>query len=238
MKESRWLASTDIKALLLGLPESVSQRKRMLLACALCRRVWDALTDERSRRGVEAAERSADGEKPQDFESIWRAASDAHSEAAQRFRETTDPQKRNAAAIQSGAAGAVGLSIWGVENWTEFNSPAALFGVAANSTRETASTSPEFGQAERAAQVALVRCVLGNPFRPQAAAPAWLTWHDGMIPRLAREIYELRAFDHLPILADALEEAGCMDRELLEHCRLPGSHARGCWVVDLILGKK
>jgi hypothetical protein len=58
------------------------------------------------------------------------------------------------------------------------------------------------------------------------------------VDRLASHIYDSRAFDRLPILADALEEAGCKDAEILAHCRGPGPHVRGCWVVDLVLGKE
>jgi hypothetical protein len=69
-------------------------------------------------------------------------------------------------------------------------------------------------------------------------APArWLAWNENTVPRLAQTIYDERAFDRLPILADALEEAGCTDTAILDHCRQPGEHYRGCWAVDLLLGK-
>jgi hypothetical protein len=66
---------------------------------------------------------------------------------------------------------------------------------------------------------------------------AWLLWSHGTIPAIARRIYDERAFHDLPILADALEDAGCTDADILTHCRQPGEHVRGCWVVDLILGQ-
>jgi hypothetical protein len=91
---------------------------------------------------------------------------------------------------------------------------------------------------ERAAQASLLRCIFGNPFRPSASDPSWLAWRDGTIPKLAQPIYEERAFDRLPILADALEDAGCDNKDLLNHCRSGGEHVRGCWVVDLLLGKE
>jgi hypothetical protein len=92
---------------------------------------------------------------------------------------------------------------------------------------------------EEAAQADLLRCVVGNPFRPAPiAAPSWLTWAGGTVVMLARSIYDGRAFDQLPILADALEEAGCTDRDILAHLRGPGPHCRGCWSVDLMLGKE
>lgn len=67
--------------------------------------------------------------------------------------------------------------------------------------------------------------------------PTWLAWCDKTVPKLAQAIYDECAFDRLPILADALEEAGCTDADILDHCRQAGEHVRGCWIVDLILGK-
>jgi len=83
----------------------------------------------------------------------------------------------------------------------------------------------------------LLRDIFGNPFRGASVDSHWLVWNDGTVPRLAQAIYDERAFDRLSILADALEEAGCTDADILNHCRQPGEHVRGCWVVDLLLGK-
>ena len=92
---------------------------------------------------------------------------------------------------------------------------------------------------EKKAQVHLLRDVLGNPFhRREAVSSARLTWNGGTVRHLAQTIYENRRFDRMPILADALEEAGCADAAILEHCRGPGPHVRGCWVVDLVLCKE
>jgi hypothetical protein len=76
------------------------------------------------------------------------------------------------------------------------------------------------------------------PFRPVTVDPGWLRWSWGTVPAIARHIYEDRAFHDLPILADALEDAGCGDGDILAHCRCAEPHGRGCWVVDLILGKR
>ena len=73
-------------------------------------------------------------------------------------------------------------------------------------------------------------------FRPAGIAPALLRWNGGAIPRLATSVFDERDFERLPILADALEEAGCTDAALLGHLRGPGPHLRGCWAVDLLLG--
>jgi hypothetical protein len=64
---------------------------------------------------------------------------------------------------------------------------------------------------------------------------AWLCWEGGVAWNLAWDMYEEQAFEQLPILADALEEAGCDERLLLEHLRGPGPHCRGCWGLDLVL---
>jgi hypothetical protein len=88
--------------------------------------------------------------------------------------------------------------------------------------------------AEKARQADLIREVLGNPFRPVAISPAWLT-SDALA--LARQMYDACEFGGMPILADALQDAGCDNADVLDHCREPGEHARGCWVIDLLLGK-
>jgi hypothetical protein len=81
----------------------------------------------------------------------------------------------------------------------------------------------------------LAHDIFGNPFQPSAFDPRWRT-ADAV--GLARGIYEDRAFDRLPLLADALMDAGCADDQMVGHCRGDGPHARGCWVVDLVLGKE
>jgi len=81
----------------------------------------------------------------------------------------------------------------------------------------------------------LLRDTAGNPFRPVAVEPSWLT--STVVP-LAEGIYAERAFDRMPILADALEDAGSDNADILTHCRQPGEHVRGCWVVDLLTGRK
>jgi len=81
----------------------------------------------------------------------------------------------------------------------------------------------------------LIRDIFGNPFRPTAFDPRWRAVE---VLKLGRAIYADRAFDRLPVLADALMDAGCSDEEVLSHCRGDGPHVRGCWVVDLVLGKE
>jgi len=88
----------------------------------------------------------------------------------------------------------------------------------------------------RTNQAAIIREVFGNPFRPVAFNPAWRT--DTAIA-IARTMYDSREFGAMPILADALQDAGCEDEAILNHCRDANQpHVRGCWVVDLVLGKE
>jgi hypothetical protein len=87
---------------------------------------------------------------------------------------------------------------------------------------------------EAANQAALLRDIFGNPFRPVPLSPDWRT--DTAVA-IARQTYDSRDFSAMPILADALQDAGCDNDDILAHCRGPGPHVRGCWVVDLVLGK-
>src|SRR5262249_39437107 len=84
---------------------------------------------------------------------------------------------------------------------------------------------------ELAKQAAFWGDIIGNPFRPVGVDRSWLTWNERTVPKIAQSIYDDRRFEDLPILADSLEEAGCTDEQVLEHCRGRGLHARGCWVV-------
>jgi hypothetical protein len=86
-----------------------------------------------------------------------------------------------------------------------------------------------------AALTTLLRDIFGNPFRPVTGDPFSLTL---TVRTLAEGIYADHGFDRLPILADALQDGGCVNADILTHCRGDGPHVRGCWVVDLVLGKE
>jgi hypothetical protein len=102
------------------------------------------------------------------------------------------------------------------------------------------------GAKEAARQCDLLRCLFGNAFRPAPAVdPTWQTWHGSVVPNLVRAAYQARGLpegtlenQRLVILADALEDTGCSDAELLGHLRGPGPHVRGCWALDLILSRE
>lgn len=123
-----------------------------------------------------------------------------------------------------GAAVHVAYDIWA--EWYEYAFP---------NLHDYRSTYPEtFPKDPDAYLLAIISDIFGNPFRPITLDPSWRT---EVVTTLARGIYADRAFDRLPILADALQEAGCDNADVLTHCRGDGPHARGCWVVDQLLGK-
>jgi hypothetical protein len=241
MDEADWLARDDPVAMLAQfIPPGgrssrtghklnsfpTTDRKLRLFAVACCRQVWYLLTDECSRRAVEVAERYADG------------------------LATAEELDRAALGV-AGVPGRTNAPLW----------------CCALSTDFVLRNVPRACGVPPTAQAALLRCVFGNPFRPKlqcrcdssiqphdAIRCPLSAWTNDRVMHLARGIYEDRAFEDLPILADALEEAGCpAEGALLSHlrerprrwwhqagvlCADPTPpHARGCWCVDLILGK-
>ena len=161
---------------------------------------------------------------------IWRCLPDERSRRAVEVAELFADERTDLDTLQT-ALHAAHVARQEAESAGRWWNAAATAAAAAEANCQTG--------AERAAVTATdadaVRDVFGNPFRPVAFDPAWRT---PRVLALAQAVYEERAFDRLPILADALEEAGCDNAALLAHCREPGLHARGCWAVDAVLGKK
>jgi hypothetical protein len=114
---------------------------------------------------------------------------------------------------------------------------ASGFWNAAWTAAETAGTAEAAAQraVHAAADADLFREIFGNPFRPLQVDPSWLRWNQGSLLTISRAIYAERRFQDLPILGDALSDAGCQEEEVLAHCRARHGHFRGCWVVDDIL---
>jgi hypothetical protein len=113
--------------------------------------------------------------------------------------------------------------------WASVNASIALCNFPQRPEAEEVGGSPE-----ARIQAPLLRDIVGNPFRPVSFDPVWRT--DTTVS-LAKHVYGSRDFSAMPILADALQDAGCDSPDILSHCRGPGPHVRGCWVVDLVLGK-
>jgi hypothetical protein len=221
--ETQWLAASDPTPMLAFLGDSgtLSGRKARLFAVACCRSTFAALADEGTRRMVEVAERFADG----------LATPEELSGVSGRGRFAEDAAARAAAACV----------------WLDAFSASHNAAVAAART----SGPPRFATLRaaidsiRAAQAALLRDLFGPlPFRPVSVPPSVRTWQEATILRLAEATYDCRQLpsgtlepERLAVLADALEEAGCSDEDILGHLRGGGVHVRGCWVVDLLTGR-
>jgi hypothetical protein len=229
-------------------------RKFRLFACACCRHIWDDIPEPCNRDAMVAVEDSLEGRLPAEALQAAFAASSAVEWKEDRSGRRSEPgywavkylgrgfYKMTAAASALLVASQMLFMAdegYGREAVHEFNACYyAGNGVFLRPFRWP-EPIPVTVEAERAAQATLLRCIFGNPFRRAPTLdPGWLEWKDGTATHLAHGIYEDRAFDRLPILADALEEACCTDADVLAHCRAPGLHVRGCWVVDLLLGKE
>jgi hypothetical protein len=229
LREREWLSHHEHPDSLLSddFPNSISERKRRLLATAFCRRVWHLFTDERGRQAVEVAERYADGQATRDE---LRSGSAAVEEIAD---FCADP------IMWCGVAGAACMAAMDPPYGAADAAYIAAENVGRHAARVVDPGSDKLDEnamaTERAAQCALVREVFGNPFRMVVFDPAWRTT---TVVALARQMYEVRDFSAMPILADALQDAGCDNDDILHHCYGEGPHVCGCWVVDLILGKQ
>jgi hypothetical protein len=234
MTETEWLIATTPDALMCfvagrGPPtchyqrvnwEPRTHRKALLYAAASCRAASNYVRWVRPlKRSVEMLERHADGaDQGGPFEKVWRGMVPA--------REILAWPDRLA---QCAAAAAQDYKEFAhARYWRPYN---MYTDPVDDILEDCQERPPRIWAAERRQQCDLMRCIFGNPFRPVVVNPAWLT---PTVVQLARGIYEGRAFDGMPPLADALQDAGCQDEEVLRHCLGPGPHARGCWVLDLL----
>jgi hypothetical protein len=203
-----------------------SERKMQLFACACCRLVWHLLPDL-CHRIVEATEQYADQEiAPTVLAGLFNGFF---------------PDRIAVSDLPGGnqAAEAVGHLGW---NWrwaayaTDASAEYTSYRVARSAAEALAKSIP--WQNARQLEAELFRDIFG-PLTSRLAGLdiAWIAWNDGTIPKLAQGIYEDRAFDRLPVLGDALEDAGCTDAGILDHLRGAGPHALGCWALDLLTGR-
>lgn len=216
MTHPEWLTSTDPGPMLDFLRGKVSDRRLFLFGIASIQLVWDRLS-ELCKDHVNLIERYAEG--------------NATSEEERRIRESPAPGTSECylgvyltADAFRFAQHCMGITrVYGGWNALQSDDPAEFQRSASRMT---------------GCQADLLRCIVRSPFYPWTINPTWLGRKDCTIARLGQAVYDEGAFDRLPLLADALEEAGCDDADLLAHCRQPGPHVRGCWVVDLILHKE
>jgi hypothetical protein len=221
---------------------AASDRKFRLFACVCCRRVWDRFPHPSNQRLVEVVE-----DHPDDtFEDpVLHAAAVASSHSDGEFRDS--PAYWVAKALGRGfyklSASASAIIIAAkvlslvvpeeARTDVEFGFSGSLYLDTFLTPYLTPPDLPSSVWGEATTLAALLRDVFGNPLRPGRLDPRWLTSN---VWDLARVIYDSRRFDLMPILADALMDAGCDDEAMLSHCRSGDVHVRGCWVVDFLLG--
>jgi hypothetical protein len=217
--EAEWLSATDPTPMLEFVRGRLSDRKLRLYTVACNRKVWDFLRDERSRRAIEAGELYADGKlDAASLDAALTNATKALRDVQRPIRKGGRPDRQGTRAIP--ALVCARLPAWPLQS-------EQVLATVIDSVRQLTNE-------DMSGLLCLIRDIVGNPFGPVTADPAWLT---STVVTLAAGVYSNRAFDRMPILADALQDAGCDDADVLGHCRSEGPHVRGCWVVDLLLGK-
>ena len=246
MTEQEWLACTDPVSLLDHLDRPQGDRKLFLFALACCRAIWPLLPQAEMRHGVEVAERFAEGKATADDldAADWRLEGALYGGVGYYANrpEVKPPQEmaRWVEDLQALPTEQLVAMAWGGHE----DLPTDFLGLLKDAghfadhvlvMNSCEPHSPTLAWYSRFLNPLLLRDIFGNPFRPVTTVnPAWRT---ATVVSLAQAIYEKRAFERLPILGDALEDAGCDDADLLAHCRGSGPHVRGCWALVLLLQK-
>jgi hypothetical protein len=236
MTEAEWLVCAEPRKMLRYCERLLSDRKKRLYLVGCCRNVWDRMKNKRSRWAVVVAERFADrdasAEEMQQAYDTVRRVSDPLWQWT--YRNLGHPQLERVQRVASALVGAANAcsAIWATNA-----GPNIAWALGYEGSQPVLH--------EQGGQAAMIRCILGSPFRPISLSPSWLAWNDGTVRRLAEGIYNERSLPdghldltRLAVLADALEDAGCADPELLGHLRGQGPHVRGCWAIDLLMGKE
>jgi hypothetical protein len=247
MTEAEWKCCTDPTGMLEFLLGRVSDRKLRLYLCGGCRHLTHLFFRPESLAAVEVAERFADGQATLEelHRAEWSAEEPTFGYEFDKGAFSEDDPYKTSVVPRLIEMGVLSYSALSRGDWQVEETVRRRLIAAASLAEYCAERSPiknDWGL-RHFSEVCwpgrwLFDCVFGNPFTPVTINSHWLTKNDSTVARMAQAIYEERTFDHLPILADALEDAGCDNADFLAHCRQPGEHARGCWVVDLILGKQ
>jgi hypothetical protein len=219
MTEAEWLNSVDVIRMLRCLRDRASARKLRLFSCACCRQLWSRLPDARNRTLVESVEQNPLGSFD---DAAFRAIIVGSSSGEQEWRTER--------------------AYWAVKylgrSFYKATPLECVVCVALNTALALRGSGDVLPVPKTPELASLLREVMGNPFRSIRVDSSWLWWHDRAVEKLGAAISSEQRWDLLPILGDALEEAGCDSPEMLNHCRAEGSHTCGCWVVDLVLGRE
>jgi hypothetical protein len=223
MTEVDWDITEEPASLLSALRNSASQRKLRLFGILCCRQAWDFVTEPAPDRVLDAAERYADGALAESERCVAETeALDAYERELERGDEFGLPVMD--------VVRLIGKAVYTADDATGVASYVPV--LARYGERASFQGISEDLQVE---QCLYIRELFRNPFRPVSFSPEWRT--DTAV-LLARQMYEARDFSAMPILADALQDAGCDNADILSHCRDTSlAHVRGCWVIDLVLNK-
>jgi hypothetical protein len=225
MTETEWLTCESPTEMLIGLQarQRASERRLRLFGLACCRHNSELFTDSRLQRAMDIALLYADGQ------------ADEHERVNAEFAVLDVFETQLDKAQPDGGFDCDPVLALIVDS----RYTADVAAVQVESIARSAEAAPHSFDGIRSElqyeHTAYLRDIFGNPFRLVTVDPAWLT---STVVALARGMYESRDFSPMPILADALQDAGCDSEDVLDHCRGPGPHVRGCWVVDLVLGKQ
>jgi hypothetical protein len=228
MTEAVWLAAADQERMLWFLKGKgkASERKFRLFAVACCLNARHLLKKKCGEQAIELAEQFADGAA--ELSDLLIAYSDINYwiRNINDFHRNIHQNDQAWAWVAVLRAVSTGGCFYG-RHWEreDYNTVECAVDAMEYVARATAWN----------AKSDLIHCSFGNPFRPLTVDPSWLT---STVLAFASQMYESRDFSPMPILADALQDAGCDNDDVLNHCRQPGEHVKGCWVVDLLLGKK
>ncbi len=225
LTEAEWLSSDNPHELATSMPQLLTERRARLFACACCRRfLMPMLKDPRILQALGIAEEYADGKISQVELEL----------ASKNARKAQNAQRRKSLLWAYSAVAHVS------DRWLGGNDlllSADNIGEAIVADREPRidpSKHKAAVAAERAPIAAVFREIMGNPFRTVKFEDKW---KDGEVVKLAEFIYEAQRFDQIPQMEILLQHAGCTDSAILDHCRQPGPHVRGCWLIDGILDR-
>ena len=252
MTEAEWLACEYPDFMLRDVQDSLSERKQLLTAVGWCRLVERLTTPERIGRLLaylesirvpsaeslplqeitkllDVAEQDADAPGPGTPNSAKSTASQIADSVIQCLQNVPESEREHRATRRALEAILCGVA----DRGGDVSDPVSF--AAMNAAPEDEASQGVAVRGTDAAMVALLRDIAGNPFRPATFDPNWRT---STAVALAQRIYDAKDFTLMPILADALQDAGCASDDVLDHCREPhGVHVRGCWVVDAVLNK-
>jgi hypothetical protein len=252
MTEAEWLTSNDPDAMLAYLGGRAGARKLRLFEVACCWAIWPLLDHHQSESAIEMATLDADGlVSTEAMQQAARGANDAYANTNQDTESDSPiapllaskaayllvaaPEERVRLRSTPRESAALALAYAELDR---LRPPVPYGGLGDLQGTGAEKAAYESGlAAARTRQANELRDLFGNPFRPALLILEWLQWSGGIIPNLAQSIYDEHAFATMSSLGEALQEAGCDNLDILDHCQKPGGHVRGCWVIDLLLGK-